>query len=348
LSSIPFLLEFCGYAIIAFTFFLALEDPIIGLLRKKGFVQKIRSKTIDGQKATLFRKLHLKKQGTITAGGILIWLTVLLVILFSRVLSFFGIIEESLLQRGEVYLPLFTLVVVGALGFIDDWWNVREIGKKKGIEAGPKMFFLFIFALLGAFWFYFKLEYTSISIPLLGTFDIGVWVFPIFIFVVLATSNAVNITDGLDGLAGGILIQSYGIFAALSYIRGHEFLAIFCGIIIACLLAFLWFNVPPAKFFMGDTGSLALGATLAVIAAMTDTLIILPVIGFIFVVEAASVIIQLFSKKVFKKKVFKIAPIHHHFEKIGWSEPQIVMRFWLINALFAVLGFIFELVDIID
>ncbi|MFW6283248.1 MAG: phospho-N-acetylmuramoyl-pentapeptide-transferase [Minisyncoccales bacterium] len=392
-----FILEFFGYALMAFVVFLILEKPFIEALEKYGFRQKIREKAVDGKSAKNFRKLHKKKEGTPTGGGMIIVASILIVILFSRLLSLLGIIDQSILQRGEVYIPLFTLFTVGVLGAIDDWWNVRGIGKKKGIEAGPKFLFLIIFALIGSMWFFYKLEYTEISIPIYGKIEIGdimtisipsdevptqemeescsaiknasqevkeenldlikkckkyddfkipLFFFLFFVFVVVGTANAVNVTDGLDGLAGGLLIQNYGIFAALSFLREQYFLAIFCGIIIACLLGFLWFNVPPAKFFMGDAGSLSLGATLAVIAIMTDTVAILPVIGFMFVVETISVIIQLSSKKYFKKKVFLIAPIHHHFEKLGWSEPQIVMRFWIINGLFAVCGFILELWDI--
>lgn len=345
MTHIPFLLSFFTYSTIGFAIFLILEKPLIHLLRRLGLAKQIRKKAVDGKVAKLFRALHLKKEGTITGGGIIIWITVLIVIFFSHILNFFGVISQSLFQRGQVYLPLFTLVTVGILGFIDDFWNAQGIGKKKGIDAGPKFFFLFLFAFLGAFWFYFKLEYSQITIPFIGTYELGILAFFLFIFVVVATANAVNITDGLDGLAGGILIQNFGVFAILSFVRGQFFLAIFCGIIIACLVAFLWFNIPPAKFFMGDTGALSLGATLAVIAAMTDTIAILPIIGFVFVVETLSVILQLASKKFFKKKIFLIAPIHHHFEKLGWSEPQIVMRFWIINGIFASVGFIVQLIS---
>ncbi len=345
MDNIAFFIELFGYCLISFAVFLLLEKPFIKFMREQKYVQKIREKTVDGKVAKVFRALHLKKEGTPTMGGILIWITVLLVIIFSRSLSFFGVIEQSLLQRGEVYIPLFTLITVGVLGAIDDWWNVKEIGGKKGIDYAPKMSFLFAFALVAAVWFYFQLAYTDFRVPLIETFNLGIWIFPVIIFVILATANAVNITDGLDGLAGGILIQNYAVFGSIAFLREQYFLAIFCGLIIACLFAFLWFNVPPAKFFMGDTGSLSLGATLAVIAAMTGTMAILLLTGFIFVIETLSVIIQLISKKFFKKKVFLIAPLHHHFEKIGWSEPQIVMRFWIINGLFAVIGFIILMLD---
>lgn len=345
MNNIAFFLELFGYCLLAFSIFLILEVPFINFMKKMHCVQKIREKTVDGKVAEIFRALHLKKQGTPTMGGVLIWATVLIIILFSRFLSFTGAIDQSLLQRGEVYIPLFTLITVGVLGAIDDWWNIKEIGGKKGIDYGPKITFLFVFATASALWFYFKLGYTDLNIPLIKTFNLGLWIFPLIIFIIVATANAVNITDGLDGLAGGILIQNFAVFGAFAFLREQYFLAIFCGIIISCLFAFLWFNVPPAKFFMGDTGALSLGATLAVIAAMTGTIAILPMVGFIFVIETLSVIIQLISKKFFKRKVFLIAPLHHHFEKLGWSESQIVMRFWIVNGLFALIGFIILLLD---
>jgi len=153
----------------------------------------------------------------------------------------------------------------------------------------------------------------------------------------------VNLTDGLDGLAGGLLAIAYGVFAVISYFYGLPILAAFCLVVVATLLAFLWFNIPPASIYMGDTGSLALGATLGVIAMLTNSVLILAVVGFIFMMETFSVMLQLFWKKHFKKKLFKIAPIHHHFEAVGWSETQIVMRFWLLGMVCAVFGLLLGL-----
>jgi phospho-N-acetylmuramoyl-pentapeptide-transferase len=202
------------------------------------------------------------------------------------------------------------------------------------------MLTLFLFALLGAFWFTFQLDYSFIHIPGIGDFFIGIFYFPLFVFVILGTANAVNFTDGLDGLAGGLLAIAYAVFGVIAYFFGLPILAVFCAIVVAALVGFLWFNVPPAKIYMGDTGSLALGATLGVIAMMTNALSILVIVGFIFVIETLSVILQLFWKKYLKRKLFLVAPIHHHFEAKGWSETQIVMRFWIIGALAGVCGLI--------
>ncbi|QQS59792.1 phospho-N-acetylmuramoyl-pentapeptide-transferase [Candidatus Peregrinibacteria bacterium] len=346
-ETIPFLITLFSYGVATFCFFLLLQPIYYRIATTLKIQQEIREHTSDGRIAQVFRALHLKKSGTPTGGGVLIWGSVLIVTLFSRLLSFVGIIDKSLLQRGEVYLPLFSLIIMGIFGAIDDFWNARKIGKKRGIEVAPKMIFLIFFALLGALWFFFRLGYNEISIPGMGMLQIGWLAIPLYIFVIVATANAVNITDGLDGLAGGLLITSFTTFGALAFFRGHFFLAIFCGIIVSALFAFLWFNVPPAKFFMGDTGSLALGACLGVIALMIDAVAILPIVGIIFVLETLSVIIQITSKRLRNgKKIFLSTPVHHHFEAIGWTEPQIVMRFWIIGGAFAGIGLIIGLVGL--
>jgi phospho-N-acetylmuramoyl-pentapeptide-transferase len=190
-----------------------------------------------------------------------------------------------------------------------------------------------------------RLGFSSIYIPFGNTFGlignelyVG-WLFiPIFYFIVLGTTNAVNITDGLDGLAAGLLIIAFGAFGVIAYISDLFILTGFCGVVVGALTGFLWNNIPPARFFMGDIGSLALGGTLAIMAFMIDRVLILPLIGFIFMIEMLSVIIQLWSKKFRKKKVFLSAPIHHHFQALGWPEASVTMRFWIIGAFIAFAG----------
>jgi len=333
------------FSISAFTFGITflITPKFIELLYKFKIGKQIREETIDGHGAELYAKLHKKKKGTPTMGGLLIWGSILFVIIFTRFLSYFGVIKESLLDRGQIYLPLFTLIATGLLGAVDDYLNVKGKNKIKGITGKVKMIWLTLFSLLGAYWFYFKLDYSSIHIPRIGDFEIGYWYIPLFILVIVATSNSVNFTDGLDGLASGLLIVAFGAFGILSYAKGLFLLATFCGVIMGALSAFLWFNIPPAHFFMGDTGSLSMGATLGVIAMMTDSVLVLPIIGFIFMTETISIILQLFWKKFFKRKLFHIAPIHHHFEHIGWPEHTVVMRFWIIGACFAAIGLLIGL-----
>jgi phospho-N-acetylmuramoyl-pentapeptide-transferase len=333
-----------GSGFLGFIVAIALAKPFINFLIKHKLGKNIREIASDGKEATLFHKLHAKKQGTPSMGGILIWGTTIIVIILSRLLSYMGLFEHSILNRKETYLPFFTLITVALLGAIDDIFNIRGLGKSKGINIKPKFFWLTLFALLGGIWFYLKLGFNEIHVPGVGDFFIGAWYIPLFIFIILATSNAVNITDGLDGLSGGLSIIAFGAFGALAYAHGMLILAAFCALIAGATLAFLWFNIPPARFYMGDTGSLALGATLGVIAMLTDTVLILPFIGAIFVIETLSVILQIASKKLRGKKLFHIAPLHHHFEHLGWPESQIVMRFWIVGALFAAFGLVLGLV----
>ncbi|KKT76553.1 MAG: Phospho-N-acetylmuramoyl-pentapeptide-transferase [Candidatus Peregrinibacteria bacterium GW2011_GWA2_44_7] len=301
---------------IAFFLAIIMAKPFIQLLLKYRIGKQIRETATDGKSATLYHQLHAKKQGTPTMGGILIWGTSLIVVLLTRVGSFFGLFDHSILNRKETYLPLFTLIAVGLLGALDDYLNIKGVGKTKGMAVKPKFLWLILLAALGAFWFYFKLGYNNIHVPGIGDF----------------------------GLAGGLIVIAFASFGAIAYMKGLLILTAFCGIIAGASLGFLWFNIPPAKVFMGDTGSLALGATLGVIAMLTNSVLILPFIGFIFVIETLSVILQLSSKKLFHRKIFLIAPLHHHLEQIGWPEQQVTMRLWMIGSIVAMLGLILGLI----
>ena len=301
-------------------------------LYKYKLVKQIREHSWDGQPAKLYRELHGKKSGTPTMGGLLIWLTVAVVtVLFN-------------LSRSQTWLPLFVLVASGVLGLIDDYLNIR--GFVRGLSAKIKFLFQFMIAGLGAWWFYNKLEFSEIHIPaahLVGgpvSLDIGWLYVPLFVLTVVFLTNAVNITDGLDGLAGGTLAASFAAIMGIALVQGQIGIAVFSGTIIGALLAFLWFNIFPARFFMGDTGAFALGATLAVLSFLTNTVVVLPIIGFIFVVEALSTLAQTFSKRYLGRKIFLVAPLHHHFEALGWPETKVTMRFWVIAAVMAAIGMI--------
>lgn len=307
--------------------------PLVSyLLYKYRFWKQIREATATGEKSTIVAKLHAKKRNTPTMAGILIWGTVALVTLLFN------------LTRSQTYLPLAVLVGVGILGMVDDWANVRGIGKIKGIRMRTKLVWLLIISAIGAWWFYYKLGFHTLHIPRVGDIELGWWYIPLFIFVITATANAVNITDGLDGLAAGLSGFVFGAYTIICLIKGQFSLAYFTASLVGALLAFLWFNIYPARFFMGDTGSLSLGATLGVLAMLTDTVVILPVIGFIFFVELASSFVQMASKKLFKRKIFIAAPIHHHFEAKGWPETKVTMRFWVIGAVMAVIGLLIALI----
>ncbi|PIY85836.1 phospho-N-acetylmuramoyl-pentapeptide-transferase [bacterium CG_4_10_14_0_8_um_filter_33_57] len=310
-----------------------LFTPIIThFLYKYNIRQQIREEAVDGKKSSVFYSLHERKKNTPTMGGIIIWVSVLLVtVLFN-------------LSRSQTWLPLFVLVSAGILGVFDDLFNVLSIGAQKGIRALRKLALQILIASIGAWWFFYKLGFHSIHIPGVGDFNIG-WLYIIlFIFVMVASMNSVNITDGLDGLAAGLLAIAFGAFAIIAFAKGKLELAAFCGSILGALLAFLWFNVYPARFFMGDTGSMALGATLGVVALLLNSVLVLPIIGFVFVIETLSSIIQLFSKKFFKKKIFISAPLHHHLEAKGWPEPKITMRLWIISAVMGSIGLVVGLI----
>ena len=338
------LIAVLGYALFAFIIGVILTPSFVRFLRRNHIGKQLRVETVDGRGADIFRKYHKDKFGTPTMGGILIWGSILFTVLLSRALSFHGFVNFSLLDRGQVYLPLFTLVTLGLLGAVDDYFNIAGIGKKKGLNVLPKISTLLVIALIGSYWFFIRLGYDQVNIPFWGDLHLGWWYVPIFVFIIVGTANAVNITDGLDGLAGGLLVIAYGAFAVIAYISGFTVLAGFCAVCVGAIAAFLWHNVPPALFFMGDTGSLALGGTLGVIALMTDHVLVLPFIGAVFVLETLSVIIQLTSKK-FRggKKIFRAAPIHHHFESLEWGESKVTMRLWIIGSFLAFFGVIIAL-----
>lgn len=309
-------------------------------------------KTIRASGATpIFSKLHAAKSGTPTMGGVLIWLTtlVLAAIFFvgGELLGWQTFKSFDFLSRSETWLPLAVLGASALVGLFDDYLDVRGKGTAGGggMTMSKRLLIYIAIATIGALWFYFKLERDTFHIPFYGDFHLGWAYILVFIFVIVGTAFSVNEADGLDGLAGGTLLTSYGAYGVIAFALGSYDLATLCGVIVGGLLAFLWFNITPARFYMGDTGSMSLGITLGIIAMLTDSAIILALIGSIFVLEAISVIIQIASKKIRKKKVFLSAPIHHHFEALGWSEAKIVMRFWVIAGVSAAAGLVIFLLD---
>jgi len=331
------------FAILAISFIAAmLATPFLTHFLYK---YKIGKQIRDDGSSPVFTALHKKKAGTPTMGGLLIWIVVALLALLFWLLS--GFFDNSIfnnlnfLNRPQTFLPLGILVLAGLVGALDDLMGVFKIGPKGGGLGIKERILLFTFvAAVGALWFYFKLDWDMIHIPAIGDFFIGIWYIPLFILVIVATSFSLNETDGLDGLAGGVILPAFGVFGAIAFAQGKVELAMFCAAIIGTLLAFLWFNVHPARFYMGDTGSMALGVTVGVIAMLTNSFLILPLVCFILVVESLSVIIQLASKKFRGKKVFRSAPIHHHFEALGWPECKVTMRFWIIAWVMATIGLV--------
>lgn len=345
--NIPALLKV--FIITSFSFIVAMAiTPILTyFLYKYKIRQQIKELAAFGGKAPIYQALHYKKANTPTMGGLLIWFTVLfvtfLIYYLGKYLPLPFIKNLNFLSRSQTWIPLFSLVAAGLLGAFDDLYGVYGKSLERGLKVRWKFFWQGLIAVVGAWWFYYKWEYTSIHIPAWGPLELGFLYIPLFILVIISTANAVNITDGLDGLSGGVLATSFGAFGAIALAAGKVDLAALCGAILGALLAFLWFNIYPARFFMGDTGSLALGATLGVVAMTLNAIVVLPIIGFVLVAETLSVILQFFSKKLRGKKIFLSSPLHHHFEAKGWPEPKIVMRFWIISAVMAVIGLIIGL-----
>ena len=279
---------------------------------------------------------HFNKMGTPTMGGIMIIVPVaMLTILLNAVsvigLNFFG---SSLL------VPLFAMLAFGLLGAVDDWQGLNRNRKGEGMRSRTKFFVQIILAVILSIVIRYGLDAPELYLPgIPGEISLGIWYVPIATIIIAGMSNAVNFTDGLDGLAGSISATAFAAFGGLSLMQGQIFLARFCFIMVGALFGFLWFNVHPAELIMGDTGSLSLGASLAVVAFMTGHWIILPLIAIIPVSELFSVIIQVSYFKITKgRRFFKMTPIHLHYELSGWSETQIVQRFWLIGLLSAMLG----------
>jgi phospho-N-acetylmuramoyl-pentapeptide-transferase len=287
--------------------------------------------------------MHRKKAGTPTMGGLLIWGTVAVlagvIALLAAVLDGFWS-YLNFIDRAETYLPLAAMVAAGALGAVDDIFGIKRLGPNGGgLRMRSKLVIYFIIATIGALWFHYRLEWDVLAVPLIGTVNIGWLYVPFFMFVIVASAFSANEVDGLDGLAGGVLLFAFIALTGVAFALGRYELAAFGGATIGALLAFLWHNIYPARFFMGDTGSMSLGITMGVVALLTNTALLLPFFAPILVLDSGSVIIQLLSKKFRRgKKVFLSAPIHHHFEARGWPESQVVMRFWIISAIASALG----------
>lgn len=329
-------------AAVAFFVALALTPSWLDVL-KNYFA---RGKEIERVGAPVFNALHKKKEGTPTMGGFVIWITVALLTLVFWVLH--GAVDGfwsrvNWLVRSETYLPLAFLIVAGLVGMADDIVGIRRRG---GFGMRQRLMLYTAVASLGAWWFVVKLGKDVVNIPFLGDVVFGPWYALFFVLVIVSTAFSMNETDGLDGLAGGVFLTMFAAYAVIAFDQGKMDLTVFLAACMGALVAFLWSNIYPARFFMGDTGVMALGFTIGVVAMLTNTPFLLPLIAIVPLSESLSVIIQMISKKLRKgKKVFISSPVHHHFEALGWHETQITMRFWMINAIGAMLGLIVFLVD---
>ena len=316
------------------SFFLSmLITPLYTTAAYKGqWWKKPREKTVTGAPTTIITKLHGEKHKRLipTMAGIVFVAAVgIVTVLFN-------------LNRTETWLPIAAFAGAGFVGLIDDIINVRGTGAGvAGLPSKLKLLLISGIATLGGWFFYAKLDVSSIHIPLSGNFHVGWLIIPIFVFVVVATANAVNITDGLDGLAGGLCAIAFACYAIIAFLEGRYGIAGFCMSVVGGLLSYTWFNLFPARFFMGDVGSFALGTALGVVAMLTNTMFLLPIIGLVFVAETGSVILQIGSKKLrHGKKIFKVSPLHYLFQLNGWPETKVTERFWIIGQVAGVVGLI--------
>ncbi len=312
--------------------------------------KEARTLTPDGQPTTIFNKLHhANETSRPRLGGLLVWVIPLFVAyLFwgAAHLTDIAFLDKlNFVSRNQTWVVLATLLAGALLGLADDLMQIFGVGKYKagGMRFTRRVGLVMLIALAGAYWFYFKLGIQSIYIPGIGDVFIDGWFIPLFILVMLATFSG-GVIDGLDGLAGGSFAAMFAAYGGIAFFQNQIDLAAFTGVLLGALLGFLWFNIPPARFYMGETGIIALTTTLTVLAFLTNSAIVLPIIGILLVAESLSVIIQLLSKRLRGKKVFQIAPLHHHFEALGWPSYKVVMRFWIIGVIFAIIGMVIALI----
>jgi phospho-N-acetylmuramoyl-pentapeptide-transferase len=316
-------------SVAAFVLAMALTPVYTFIAYRFKFWKRQRTESTTGEALEVFTKLHANKfkRNIPTMAGTVFVLAIVVITFFFN------------LNRAETWLPLAALAGGAIVGLIDDVINIRGGGKGvAGLRSSLKFLMITAIGLLLGWFFFEKLGIHSVHIPFVGPWNLGWLIIPIFAFVVVATGNAVNISDGLDGLAGGLAAIAFGSFGIIALLQGNGIMAGFCFTVVGALLSYLWFNIYPARFFMGDVGSFALGTSLGVVAMLTDSLFILPIIGLVFVIEAGSSLIQIFSKRVFKRKIFISAPIHHHLEAKGWPETKVTMRFWIIAAVCSFVG----------
>ena len=346
-DSVFFIIKTLTLFVVSFAVSLAGAPFLIKTLYKyKCWKKKPREETFGGEKTPIFTALHgAKEVSTPRMGGILIWGTVLLVtygvFVLAKLFPDTVMGKMNFVSRSQTWLPLFTLISASLLGLLDDILVVQNKGRYVGggIRFKFRLALVSLIAIAGAWWFYFKLDWHSIYIPFHGNLEIDGLYLLLFVIVVLATFSS-GVVDGLDGLSAGVLAPIFISYGVIAFVNGLYELTAFITVIIGALVTYLWFNVHPARFYMGETGIMGLTITLAVIAFLTNAVVFLPIIALMLVVESLSVIIQLFSKKAFKRKIFLSAPIHHHFQALGWPESQVTMRFWILSSVASAFGLI--------
>lgn len=340
-------------AIISFLVGILITPTLTNFMYKhKLWRKKSRSKVNTEAMSADFQKIHNEKGEVSTprVGGIIVWLSIILTIavLYIIALCFPGEVTEKLsfLSRNQTYLPLGALLFASIVGLIDDLLQIHgnELHMTDGISRKMRILVVLLIGAFGAWWFYFKLQVLSIHIPFYGEMNLGITFVPFFMAVVLGVFSG-SVIDGIDGLAAGVMSAAYAGYMVIAFSQNQIDLAAFCAVVMGGLLAFLWFNIPPARFYLGETGMLGLTVALAIVAFLTREVLLLPIIAFPLFATSVSSSIQMFSKKYFGKKVFRIAPLHHHFEALGWPSYKVTMRYWIIAVVFALLGAIIAILS---
>ena len=336
----------------AICFFIGIAiTPILTHYFYKYRLWKKKSRSSD-DKSTSFKQVHNEngELSTPRVGGVIIWISVALTLFVVFLVSIFlpSDLTRKLnfLSRNQTILPFFTLIFAALVGLVDDALQIAGKGSyalDSIVYRKVKIVALIVLGSLVGWWFYSKLGMTSLAIPFSDTrLELGLFFIPAFITVMLATFSG-SVIDGIDGLSGGVLATIFSAYAVIAFFQNQIDLAAFSGVVSGGILAFLWFNIPPARFYMGETGMLALTVTLATLAFLTDTVLVLPIIAFPLVATSASVIIQMTSKRLRGKRVFLVAPLHHHFEALGWPSHKVTMRYWIISVIFAIIGIVIAL-----
>ncbi|MBI1975673.1 MAG: hypothetical protein HYS59_01580 [Candidatus Vogelbacteria bacterium] len=333
-------------------FFGLLITPLVtrSLYKYKMWKKMARTQALGGGGAPIFNKLHKQKETTTPRmGGIIIWGSTLFTIILFAIIGVVSPTEltekMNFLSRSQTWLPLFTLLAASFVGLADDILVIRGKGNyvAGGLSLVERITAVLFIGAVGGWWFYSKLGYSTLTIPFTGTYDLGFYIVPLFMVVTLALFSG-GVIDGIDGLAGGVMASAFVGYAGIAFFQDQIDLAALALVITGAILAFLWFNIPPARFYMGETGMLGLTVTLSVFAFLTRQVPALALIALPLFVESGSVILQILSKKLRGKKIFLVAPIHHHFEALGWPEYQVTMRFWIISIIMALVGMVIAII----
>jgi phospho-N-acetylmuramoyl-pentapeptide-transferase len=323
------------------------------LYRNKMWKKKVKSVTVDGREATVFMSLHKDKEvNTPRMGGAIIWIaafvTAFMFWFLAKIIGISAFEQLEFISRNQTWIPFFALLLGAFVGFIDDIMEINGAADQKagGLSARKRLFFVGLVSMVVALWFYSKLEISEIFLPIVGYFDLGIFFVPFFMLTMMFIYMG-GVIDGVDGLAGGVFTIMFAAYGIIAFSNNQIDLAAFCALIVGATLSFLWFNIPPARFYMSETGSMALTITLTTVALMTDKLgegaglVVLPIIALPLVITVFSVAIQLASKKFRNgKKIFLSTPIHHHFEALGWPSYKVTMRYWVFSIIAATLGVI--------